>query len=201
MKIKIHLNTNQTKKQGHPLVISIYNGLSDRAYPFTGFYSSRENWDFEKEEPKFSHPNYSQIVHFILENRLKIYKMLSSGRKMSALQVQSMLFGNSESLYYFWQQRIVEMEESGKKSNANFYKTYLGVMKSYKSDILFEEINYAFLVKFKNHKLMTCNANGANVYLRTIRAIYNEAVKRGIYSPDSFVSPFNGIMEKATATK
>ena len=201
MKIRIHLRTTQIKKQGHPLVISIYVNKSDSLYPFTGYYSTKEHWDFEKEEPKRSHPFFIQILNYILEVRLKINKILSSGKALSAVQVQNLLFGNAESLYYFWQQRIDEMISSGKKGNAGFYKIYLSAMKSYKSEINFEEIDYAFLVKFKNHKLKTCNANGVNVYIRAMRSIYNEAIRRGIHAPSSFVSPFNGVMEKAALTK
>ncbi|HBR10683.1 MAG TPA: hypothetical protein DD740_00435 [Chryseobacterium sp.] len=40
-----------------------------------------------------------------------------------------------------------------------------------------------------------------NVYFKAIQAIYNEALKRGIFKPTSFVSPFTGIKEKATPTK
>ena len=56
-------------------------------------------------------------------------------------------------------------------------------------------------MNLKIKKLKICNANGFNIYIKAIRAIYNEAVKRGIYSPESFTDPFNGIMEKANITK
>lgn len=201
MKVEIKLNTSKAKKQGFPIIISIYNNKNDRKYPFTGYYSSLEDWDFEKQEPKSSHYLYYGIMDYLFEKRKLINKLSNSRRLMSAENIENYLLGKSESLYSFWATRIEEMRSSGQKGNAEFYDNILKIFQQFKKDILFEDLNYNLLTQFKIYKSKTCVNNTINNYLRGIRAIYNEAVKRGVFVPESHVSPFYGIMPKLEPTK
>lgn len=206
MKIKIHLDKTKIKTQGHPLRLYVYLSRLDRSEPFTTYFSKIEDWDFNTEEPKRSHPQYLEILDFLLEKRRIILQIESGKEKLTAKQIVSKILddgiiGGSDSIYTFWQQRIDELIKSKKNGNAEFYSSYLRTWKSYKSEILFSEIDYNFLTKFKIEKLQTISPNGLNVYIKAIQAIYNEAIKRGIYKPTSFVSPFQGIKEKAQPTR
>ena len=204
MKIKLYLDQTTTKTQGHPLRLAVYVSTKDRSYPFTSYYSTIEHWNFDNEEPKKSHPQYLAIMDFLFEKRRIILQIQNSREKLSAKQIVAKILGeeeNAESIYTFWEERIKELRKMKKIGNAEFYESYLSAWKSYKSQILFSEIDYNFLTKFKIHKLQDISPNGVNVYLKAIQAIYNEAVRRRIFKPDSFVSPFSGIKEKEQATK
>lgn len=204
MKIKLYLDQTTNKTQGHPLRLAVYVSTKDRSYPFTSYYSTIEHWNTETEEPKKSHPQYIEIMDFLLEKRRTILQIQNSRESLTAKQAVSKIMGvgeSAESIYSFWEIRIQEMKKAKKDGNATFYSSYLSAWKSYKSQILFSEIDYNFLTKFKIHKLQDISPNGVNVYLKAIQAIYNEAVKRGIHKPTSYVSPFTGIKEKATPTK
>jgi hypothetical protein len=201
MKINLKLDTSKNKKEGFPLVLSIYVSKTDRLYRFSGFFSTLENWDFKKEEPKKSHPLYIGIMSYILETKQKINDLLNQRQKMTAQQIFEHLNGKDDDFYSFWKSRVEELKSTGQDGNALFYEVNLKILKSYKKDLKFSEIDYNFLTKFKLDKKKTCNNGGINTYLKAMRAIYNEGVKRGIYTPNTHISPFTNIMEKATITK
>lgn len=201
MKIHLKLDLKQLKKQGHPLVLSIYVSKTDRIYKYSGFYSTPEMWDFKKEEPKRIHPHYVGIMDYIIKIKEGHNKLINTGRKLSAKQIVEFLLGKDDDFYHFWELRISELRQSGKNGNANFYESYLKSMKSYKKSLRFSEINYNFISKFKLDKSKTCNSGGINTYLKAMRAIYNEGVRRGVYIPTTFISPFEKVMEKQELTR
>ena len=198
MKINLKLDTKQHKKQGHPLVLSVYVSKTDRKYRYTGFFATAEQWDLKKEEPKKNHPLYIGIMSFILEIKGKINDLINSRQRLTAEQILNKLFRVSESFYDFWEERISEIKNDGTKAA---YRISLNEFRKFRNDLAFNEIDYNFLTSFKNWKKNTCSNNGINTYLKNIRAVYNEAVRRGVYVPDSFVSPFYKIMERAEKTK
>lgn len=210
MKIKFFLDTSITRKEGHPLKLYIYVNSKDRKYPTTKFFSHAKDWDFEKEEPKKTHPLYLAIKDFLFEHNRKILQLLNSRNKKSSDQIERYILGNSDSIYDFWKIRIEEFKKlHTKKSNADLkkignaekYENNLSVFMNYKPELYYEDIDYNFLNSFKLHKSETCNAGGINTYIANLRAVYYEAVKRGYYTPNNPVSPFKGIMEKKEATK
>ena len=199
--IKLFLDKKQKKKSGYPLVFYIYVNSKDKERRYTGYYSTLEDWDFTKEEPKRSHSQFIGIMDYLLEKRLKINKLQNSRETRTAKQIYEYLNGKDDDFYYFWTKRISELKESGQEGNAWFYETNLRVLQSYKSSLKFSEISYNFLTKFKLDKKKTCSNGGINTYLKAMRAIYNEAVRRGVFIPQTFISPFENIMEPSVTTK
>ena len=201
MKINLKLDTNKNKKEGFPLVLSIYVSKSDRLYRFSGFFATAEQWDFKKEEPKKNHPLYIGITNYILETKQKINDLLNSRVKMTAQQIFEFINGKDDDLYFFWEQRISEMKEAKQIGNAKFYEGYLKLFKNYKKTLKFSDIDYNFINKFKLNKKKTCSNNAINIYLKSIQAIYNEAVRRGVYVPNTYTNPFKGMKESSEPTK
>lgn len=67
-------------------------------------------------------------------------------------------------------------------------------------DLKFEEISYNFLTSFENYHLASGNElNGLAVYMRTIRSIYNQAIKAGY--ADKSLYPFADYKIKTEPTK
>lgn len=208
MKVDINLDQNRLRKLGHPITISIFISKTDKCYPTTNLYSFPEHWDFDRQEPKKSHPQYSAIIGKILDYKLKINKLQKSNLKRTAVQVKNYMFGKDGDVYAFWEQRIAEekkkLENKKKpidtKGNAGVYQNILNVWKDYKSFLSYDEITYDFLTKFKIEKSATCTAGGINTYITKLRAIYNEAIRRGLYSPEGNY-PFTKIMQKEAPTR
>lgn len=67
-------------------------------------------------------------------------------------------------------------------------------------DLSFHEINYSFLSKFEHYHLASGNeVNGLAVYMRTIRSIYNQAIKENLI--DRALYPFDEYKIKTAPTK
>jgi integrase/recombinase XerD len=67
-------------------------------------------------------------------------------------------------------------------------------------DLRFEEINYNFLIALENYHLAAGNElNGLAVYTRTIRSIYNQAIRSGIVDKANY--PFSDYKIKTEPTK
>lgn len=208
MIITINLDLNSTTRNGHPIFLNIFVSKTDRLYPRLKLYSFVEHWDFDKEAPKKDHPQYSAVIDKILDYKFKINKLQKSGVKRTANQIKNYLFGNDGDVYAFWEQRIAEekkkLENISKPiktaGNAAVYQFNLNVWKDYKSSLSFNEITYDFIAKFKLEKSATCTAGGINTYITKLKAIYNEAVRRGVYISEGNY-PFVKVMEKQKPTK
>lgn len=201
MKINLRLDTAQTKKQGHPLVLTIFVSSKDKSKSYTGYYSTPEMWDFDKEEPNKKHPLRIGIMDFILDKRMKINKIANLNKKLTSKQIYEKLYGKDDNYIAFWESYVIELKESGKEGNASFFENNLAQVKNFRKEIKFSDIDYNLLTEFKNLKRKTCSNGGINTYLRSMRTVYNQGIRRGAYTPETFLSPFTGIMEKASPTK
>lgn len=198
MKINLKLDIKQKKKNGHPFILSIYVSKSDRMYKYTGFFSEIEQWDFKREEPKRSHPHFLGIMDFILEIKRKTNELINQNKRLTAEQIHNFLFGKSEDFYYFWEKRI---EEFGNEGNKEIHENSLNEFRKFRKNLSFDEIDYNFLNGFKLWKKKTCTNNTLNTYLSKIRAVYNEGIRRGVFTPQFYISPFEKIMEASEKTK
>lgn len=210
MEISIYLDKRVLRKKGYPITIGIYTSIKDRAYPVTGFYAFEDEWDDERQEPTKKHPMYFVLFEYILELKIKINKLLAKKTYVSAQEAkQFLLSGNPDSLTNFWEEYIAELRKNNKEGLAKFYYSCLLPFKKFKKDVLFSEINYLFLIKYRDYTLNRKDDKGKNqvspngiiVYLRGLRAVYNEAVRRKVYTPDDFTNHFKGVMPEATPTK
>lgn len=108
---------------------------------------------------------------------------------------------SGSTLLEFGHTMVEEKIKLGKTGNAKVYHSALEQIKKFNNkDIALSELDYEFLNKFKNYKKESGVTNNtiAN-YLRSLRAIYNEAVKRGLTDDQR---PFkSGLIEKSKPKK
>ena len=86
--------------------------------------------------------------------------------------------------------------------NANSYYAITKILRKFNqgNDLKFNELNYDFLKKFEEFHYSRGNStNGLAVYMKTIRAIYNKAIKSGIISKEAY--PFTNYRIKTTPTE
>jgi integrase/recombinase XerD len=103
----------------------------------------------------------------------------------SALQLKNVLLNHSEKLTFaeYANDLINEMEKAGRFGNARIYRdTVSFVLRCADTNQLyFNEIDYNFLIKAHNSFLSKNKSDaGFNVYARTLRAIFNKAIKSGV---------------------
>lgn len=98
----------------------------------------------------------------------------------------------SSNLFYFWNEVINEMIVAGRIGNAKVnQETLKSIRKFAKNDaITFSGINISFLEKYEVFLRSNSGTNGGiGVKMRTLRALYNNAIRRGIVKQNRY--PFN----------
>ena len=97
---------------------------------------------------------------------------------------------------------IEDLKKVERYGNANSYYAVTKILKKFnkENDLKFNEVNYEFLKKFEEFHYSRGNStNGLAVYMKTIRAIYNKAIKAGIIPKDAY--PFTNYRIKTTPTE
>ena len=81
------------------------------------------------------------------------------------------------------------MKQAERFGNANTYHSIVKVLENFNSgnDLKFNEVNYDFLKRFESWHFSRGNSiNGLSAYMRTIKAIFNKAIKSDIVSKDAY---------------
>lgn len=89
---------------------------------------------------------------------------------------------------------IRSLEKIGKNGNSNVYRETMGRLKKYsnREDLTFGDVDYNFLKNFELHlQEKGCKINTISFYLRTIRSIFNRAIKDGVVGEEYY--PFKKI--------
>ncbi|CAL2108627.1 Phage_int_SAM_5 domain-containing protein [Tenacibaculum sp. 190524A02b] len=202
-KLVLDTRANQLRKDGFPVVINLqYKGKKKPCTLGINFF--KEDWDFEKVEPKKD----KRKILFIRKKKVLLEELLlkSLDDPTLTLDVVSTILkgknnniGASNSFYDFAEFLIEELElqkddkGADKKGNAKVYRNAIKQLKKLQKSLSFSQINYNFLNSFKNWQLRLDNRKSTiHSYLRTYRAIYNEAVKRGMIKDNT---PFDDIFK------
>ncbi|MCB0519538.1 MAG: phage integrase SAM-like domain-containing protein [Lewinellaceae bacterium] len=84
---------------------------------------------------------------------------------------------------------VEEMMVQTKLGNAKIYKDFGVALNNYRptTKLVFSDINYNFLKGFETHLYKRgCTGGGIHHYMWTLRAIYNEAIRRDLVSKDLY---------------
>lgn len=214
--VLLNLDTRRCKKDGtHSLVFRIYKDRSSFITLSTSYYFQAKDWDSQKRVVKSSYKGSNSVIwlnNYLQKQKATYIDILgklaenNSLHNLSNADLRDLLLGksNNSSIKFFgYTERLIEELISMKRiGNARIYKSVLGVVKTYRKnkDISFEEITYDFLKKFEIHFFSKDgnSYNGLSVYMRTIRAIYNRAIKDKLITKDSY--PFEDYKIKSDPT-
>lgn len=109
--------------------------------------------------------------------------------------------GKTQSFYSYTEKVIEELIKANRIGTARSYKGVVSVLKTFtgQKDLFFNTISYSFLNGFEtDHKSRGNGLNGLAVYMRTIRAIYNKAMKEGVVEKELY--PFSDYKIKTAPT-
>jgi len=94
------------------------------------------------------------------------------------------------SFYKYLDSLVAQFNKHGKQGNAQVYQGTKSFLENYvpgKKDLFFDDINYKLLKSIELHYLSKGNnLNGLSHYFRTIRAIWNRAIKEGIVRNEGY---------------
>lgn len=210
--VVISLDTRRPKKDGTcPLIMRLGHHGKTTSIPI-GISLNEKDWDEKKRTVKKSYIGVSSVsrlnnqIQKIKSDAMDIILKLHEADILQTLSITSLRDRITQkdvrdSFFQFASQCVDELIEAHRVGTAKSYKGLISVLKDYRKgkDLLFKEITYDFLAKFDTHHKSKGNGvNGLAVYMRTIRAIYNKAIKSGLVDKELY--PFDDYKIKTSPT-
>ncbi len=211
--IVVSLDTRRMKKDNsYPVIMRLGHNERTTSIPL-GISVLEDDWDIKNRVVKKSYVGLSSVTR--LNNLIQkkkadamdvILKLHESGQlnllSVTAIRDKIVQVNTNQSFFHFAGLLIDDLKKANRIGTARSYKGVISVLKTYNNDrdLRFHDITYSFLSKFETHHKSKGNeANGLAVYMRTIRAIYNKAIKEGIIDKELY--PFNDYKIKTTPTE
>ena len=199
---KVLLNKVRQKSDGtYPLVIRVTYNRKVIYIPL-GYTLIEKDFDARNQQIRPSSKiadNVTRLNKQITETIKDVYDTFSkieengSIHKLSLKEIKQIIIGNkgktSLSVFDFIDTIMADLETAKKFGNAAVYRTLKKKLKAFskKDDLTFSDINHAFLTKLEvTHYANGADAGGLSVYMRTLRATYNKAIKAGLISPEAY---------------
>jgi site-specific recombinase XerD len=183
--VKIILRTKKTLKNGeHPIALRF---IKDRKikYVHLSYGSLEEHWDFSENLPNRKHPN-KNLANYLEKEKTKAVdariELDDEGKDYSVHQLVERYRNDSISVTVMecFDERIKGMKKAENDGNANVYTDTKNAIKDFdgRTTLMFTDIDFKWLQQFVEHMQSKGNSpGGISVKLRTLRAIYNYAIK------------------------
>lgn len=199
--IKLSQDTRRIRKDGsYPIIIRLGHFQKTTSIS-TGHSVPLKYWDDSKQRIRNSYKGIKSI-NFLnnllakqLSNAQDILNRLQDSERldfMSIKQIKNKIINKSkyDSFFEFGIELAEDLILSERLGTARTYREVISVLKSStnSADIKFNEVNYDFLKGFERFHLSKPgnSLNGLAAYMRTIRSIYNQGIKRGFISKDAY---------------
>ena len=199
--VPIVLDERREKKDGTcPLVLRIIHNRKSTAIPL-GYSLPSKDWDEKKRMVKKSSTLVSSVTRLnnLLAKRqtdaMDMVTRLEDEGVLAHLDItklKALILGKSaeDSLidakptFFIYTKRLIDdMKKAGQVGNARVYGGVLGALRVYLKDrdVTFEDITYSWLQRYETYYFAQGNSvNGLSLNMRTIRAIYNKAIREGL---------------------
>ncbi|MEW4922210.1 site-specific integrase [Algibacter sp. 2305UL17-15] len=211
--IKLSLDTRREKKdKSYPIILRLTHFRKTTSISL-GKSITLVYWDEKNEKIRRSFKgtaSVSKLNNQLLKEKTRAIDIINELYEknelnfLSILQVKSKIIRKVSfaSFFDYSNSIIEELNKVERYGNANSYYAVTKILKKFNqgNDLKFNEINYEFLKKFEQFHYSRGNStNGLAVYMKTIRAIYNKAIKAGIIPKEAY--PFTNYKIKTTPTE
>jgi site-specific recombinase XerD len=212
--ILIVLDTRRPKPDGtYPLLLRIIHGKTSSQISLGKFFHEKD-WDAKERKVKSSYKGTESVTRLnnwiskkksdALDQITKLEEKKILQTLSTAQQIKENIERNAEyvSFFDYMQKLIDQMTEAGRIGNARSYKSVLSMLKTFCGEraLFFTDLNYAFLLKLEaSHQKKGNSPNGLAVYMRTIKAVYNQAIKDGLVERELY--PFANYQIKTQKTQ
>lgn len=191
--VKIVLRTTMTKKNGeHPIFLRLVKNRKAKFF-YLGHTSKgdEKSWDSATNRPK-NNDRLKAVINLKESDAENIVLDFEREKKDFTFEDFSRKFVSDSqniTVYKYFTEVINRLEKSNKIGNASVYKDSKNAVFQFytNQNLAFSDINYKFLKTFEEHLLAKGNKpNGIFVYMRTIRALINSAIKEGYCKSDYY---------------
>jgi len=204
---KILLFTHKKLKDGsYPIVLQIIKDRKRKLISL-GHSATTLQWNEKENKPNRKHPNCTTL-DLLLQKRLHqankvIIELDEAGDPYS---IEDIVFklksGKSDiGVFKYTEDLIKKLAKTGKIGNSKVYFDALSAFKKYRNDIdlSFNQLSYRVVKDFEESMLEKgLKTNSISLYLRTLRAIYNYAIKDKIAQESLY--PFKNLRIKQEIT-
>ncbi|CAA0163033.1 Integrase [Tenacibaculum maritimum] len=187
--INIILRNKKNRTGEQPVIMRITKNRKSKIISL-GLTCKNKDWDTKKNEFKRTYPNASQRNRVLLklnEKALRIIDEFSLEEIDFTLNQFEERFrdksSKSISASEFWLEKIEDLNIAGRTGNANAYKDVYNSFFKFRKDksILFRDITPTILDKYETYLRSNNNTDGGIAFkMREIRAIFNDAIRKGI---------------------
>ena len=211
--IKIILDTRRQREDGtYPLKLRVFQNRSNSTFTLNLFITE-EQWNSQKQLVKANHSNHQTLNKHLKFHYLKaqqaILELEYKQENFTAKEVINVLKGKPDkttkkkdtTIFEYGYKLVNRQKQAGKIGNARAYENTLKRLESYLKhrNLPFVDITYDWLEEFEADFLSSgIKVNTISFYLRTIRAIYNRAIKAKLVDRTAY--PFNDFTIKREST-
>ena len=194
-----------------PIRLRVFRGRNYKEYSF-GISIPEKDWNEQLQQ--VNHSNSSHLVYNtkISSTRAKLQRFLLLNEEESPLTLEKIISHLNQSgqkkannvlpdIFEYVKKHIEKLQKAGHIGNSIVYSCAINKLKEFAGTVKlpFEEVNYSYIEKFNTSLLSEgMKVNGVANYLRTIRAVFNKAIKEGIISADLY--PFSKFQIKHEKT-
>lgn len=188
-KISILLRDAQNKNGLYPIVLRIIKNRKVKIITL-GMDCEKSNWDEKSSQFNKNMPNHIQKNLLLSKLKQKAWTIIDQFNidevDFTLNQFEEKFRGKESSkitVLEFWEDKIKDLNLAGRVGNARALNdtknSFFRFCKNQK--ILFKEITVEMLDKYETHMRFTgSNDGGIGVRMRELRAVFNDAIKKGI---------------------
>lgn len=182
---KIILDTRRAKSDGSFNVVIRVTHFKKVYTLNSGVSVMEKHWNVQGSEVTKAHPN-SKLLNLKVSKSFYLIQqaILKLDDNFSIENLRNLIDGRPKeqeitTFKSFADELILKMMQTSKTGNALVYQTAVNRLIAYcGKDVSFVELNYTLLDQFRHHLLISgLKQNSISNYFRTIRAIYNKAIK------------------------
>lgn len=211
--VKLILDKRRQKEdKTFPLCLRIIHSRKSTSIPL-GYSFALNDWNEKTSIVKSTYKGVSNVTRlnkWIQKQKIQALDIINtledSGEisQLSVVELKNRIVRKTseETFFQFTENVIEEMNSAGRIGYAQSIHSVLRLVRKFRKerDFTFKELNYSFLVRFESYCLGRGNTlNSIAVYMKTIKMIYNRAIKSGIVSRELY--PFVNYTIKTTKTR
>lgn len=188
--VKIVLFTSKTLSSGeHPVMLRLTKDRKSR-YMSVGFSTTKALWDEKEGAPKKKHPLYKELTMLIQKKKLEASRLFleleGEEKNLSVLEIKGKLKKTkktTQTLFSYFDSVVERLKGTGQIKTASVYQDTKNNIGKFTggADKHFSEVDTSFLVSLEEYlKRVGKGPNTIYIYLRTLRALINRAIKEDV---------------------
>ena len=198
--IKILLFKGKKLNNGeHPILLRITKNRKSK-YISLGYNCTPKQWNDRNQSFKRNYPNYEKRNQVLAEVKSKAYKVLDAFRSNEnefslnqfVEKFKGISKGTNTTVWTAFQDKIILLKTSNKTGNTKVYAETSKSFFSFTKDksLKFKDITLTVLEGYEAYlRNRGGTGGGISVKMRTLRALYNDAIKKGYAKQDHY--PFS----------